>query len=36
MHSQYIKKLVWFVALWIVGVITLGIVAYTIRLAILP
>ncbi|MFY9205262.1 MAG: DUF2474 domain-containing protein [Yoonia sp.] len=36
MHSPLLKKIGWFVALWIMSVIALGIVAYVIRLAIIP
>lgn len=31
-----LRKLGWFVAIWLAGVLTLGIVAYAIRLAIIP
>ena len=36
MHSPLLKKIGWFVALWIMSVLVLGIVAYVIRLAIIP
>jgi hypothetical protein len=36
MHSPLFKKIGWFVALWIMSVLTLGVVAYAIRLAIIP
>jgi hypothetical protein len=32
---QSLRRLAWFVGLWAAGVITVGIVAYAIRLAIL-
>jgi hypothetical protein len=35
MHSPLFKKIGWFVALWIMSVLTLGVVAYAIRLAII-
>jgi hypothetical protein len=36
MHSPLLKKIGWFVALWIMSVLALSIVAYVIRLAIIP
>ncbi|MDB9808982.1 DUF2474 family protein [Yoonia sp.] len=36
MHSPLLKKIGWFVALWIMSVVALSIVAYAIRLAIIP
>lgn len=36
MHSPLLKKIGWFVAIWIVSVLALGTVAYAIRLAIMP
>lgn len=36
MQSPLFKKIGWFVALWVLSVIALGIVAYAIRLAIIP
>ncbi|WP_390912419.1 DUF2474 family protein [Pseudosulfitobacter sp. SM2401] len=36
MQSTLWKKLGWFVALWIMSVLALAIVAYAIRLAIVP
>ena len=36
MHSPLFKKIGWFVALWIMSVLALSIVAYAIRLAIIP
>lgn len=36
MHSPLLKKIGWFVALWIMSVLALSIVAYAIRLAIIP
>jgi cytochrome d ubiquinol oxidase subunit I len=36
MQSPLLKKIGWFVALWIMSVLALGIVAYAIRLAIIP
>jgi len=32
---QSLRRLAWFVGLWVAGVVTVGIVAYAIRLAIL-
>ena len=36
MHSPLLKKIGWFVVLWIMSVLALSIVAYVIRLAIIP
>jgi len=36
MHSPLLKKIGWFVALWIMSVVALSILAYAIRLAIIP
>ncbi len=36
MHSPLLKKIGWFVALWIMSVLALSILAYAIRLAIIP
>lgn len=36
MQSTLWKRLSWFVALWIMSVLALTIVAYAIRLAIIP
>ena len=36
MHSPLLKKIGWFVALWIMSVVALSILAYVIRLAIIP
>jgi len=32
---QSLRRLAWFVGLWVAGVVTVGVVAYAIRLAIL-
>ncbi|MFK7871460.1 MAG: DUF2474 family protein [Roseobacter sp.] len=34
MHSATLRKIGWFIAIWIASVASLGIVAYAIRLAI--
>lgn len=36
MKESSVRKLGWFVGIWILSVLALGIVAYTIRLAINP
>lgn len=36
MQSPLLKKIGWFIALWLMSVMALGIVAYVIRLAIIP
>lgn len=36
MQSPLLKKIGWFVTLWLLSVIALGIVAYAIRLMIIP
>jgi hypothetical protein len=36
MHSPLLKKIGWFVAIWIVSVLALGTVAYVIGLSIMP
>jgi len=36
MNPSTVRRIGWFVALWIMGVLALGIVAYAIRLAIIP
>ena len=36
MHAPLLRKIGWFVALWIMSVLALGIVASVIRLAIIP
>jgi len=36
MNSARLRRLGWFVAIWIMSVLALGIVAYAIRLAIHP
>lgn len=36
MHASLLKKIGWFVALWLMSILALGILAYVIRLAIIP
>lgn len=36
MSVQTFKRIAWFVAIWVASVLALGLVAYVIRLAILP
>ena len=35
MHTERLKRVAWFVGLWLASVATLAVVAYAIRLAIL-
>ncbi|MEX1235875.1 MAG: DUF2474 domain-containing protein [Roseovarius sp.] len=36
MHRSGLRKLGWFIAIWIASVLALGVVAYAIRLVIHP
>jgi hypothetical protein len=36
MHGNWISKTGWFVLIWVLSVLALGIVAYGIKLAIVP
>ena len=36
MNTANLRKIGWFVAIWIMSVLALGVVAFVIRLAIMP
>lgn len=36
MASESLRKIGWFIAIWVISVLALGVVAYVIRLAINP